>query len=207
MKIWRFYKIPKNSDHIQDEEIRNAYPLYACTQMKKVAKKFKEDRDMSQFIEICTSVDSDQGDQFLLTNRSRLLSENYLETVIDIGNGATEPLFVKCVYTETESEYLREAVDTNGILNYVTGFLPINLFSEEAEKALCHVSYDKFLKFRIEGYGNSSDGFYQTNFQYDMFRTFMLLYGDTFKEDYVTRLDVMTEDELTEDEWLNSSRN
>ena len=41
MKVWRFYKKPKNEKTVPIEDIPDAYPLYACTQETKYAKKYK----------------------------------------------------------------------------------------------------------------------------------------------------------------------
>ena len=49
MKIYKFFKIPDNDDHI-DIEIERKYVLYAITNKKKYAERFKEDRNMDKFI-------------------------------------------------------------------------------------------------------------------------------------------------------------
>ena len=43
MKVWRFYKKPKNEKTVPIEDIPDAYPLYACTQEKKYAKKLNQE--------------------------------------------------------------------------------------------------------------------------------------------------------------------
>lgn len=207
MKIWRFFKIPENMQDVNSDDPRSAYPMYACTQVKKIAKRFKQDRDMNKFIEKPIDVDSDTGEQYLVMHRAQLLSVNYIESIVHSENGDSEPVYVNCIYTESEAEYLREATDTDGILNVVPNFLPYDIFKSNIQEALFKVKYNKFVSFRREGYGNSADGFYQTGFQYDMFRTFMLIYGETFKPDYITRLEYMTSDQMTEDQWLNAERN
>ena len=98
-------------------------------------------------------------------------------------------------------EYLSELTDTNQILNFVKGFFPIDYFSENVMESLLTLRYDKYINFRIEGFGNSPDGFYDTNFRYDMFRTYMLLYHHTYRDDFVVTSKYYREDEISEDEW------
>ena len=201
MKVWRFYKKPKNEKTVPIEDIPDAYPLYACTQEKKYAKKFKETRNMDCFIERVTNADSATAEHFLNAHRNRILSNYTLQTVISSPNGEAEPYYIRCIVTENEMEYLSELTDTNQILNFVKGFFPIDYFSENVMESLLTLRYDKYINFRIEGFGNSPDGFYDTNFRYDMFRTYMLLYHHTYRDDFVVTSKYYREDEISEDEW------
>ena len=39
-----------------------------------------------------------------------------------------------------------------------------------------------------------------------MFRTFMMIYGDTYKKDYRQTITYKTEAELTQEEWMNAMK-
>ena len=208
MKIWRFYEVPKDDGRLRSEdEYRHDYTLYAVTQVKKLAKKFREQRDMNLFIEKSSNVDVDSGEQFITAHRERLLLEDYFETVIEDRRGNREPVFVKVVHTENEAEYLKEVTDSNQILYMIGKYLPMDLFESELQQALVDIKYHEFVNFMVEGYGNSPDGFYNMNYQYDMFRTFMMLYVNKYKTEFLKSIEYKTEEEITEQDWLTSIKN
>lgn len=206
MKIWKFYMKPENENQVTEKEIRQSYPMYGCTNIKKFAKRFKETRKMDQFIERVTEVDDEVGKEYLSTRRNRLLTEYTLQTVIRKPNGDYEPYYVKCISTENEMEYMSEITDTDQILNMVTGFFSLDLFVNKVAKALIAVQYDKFIKVRLNGLGQLPDGILSTYFHYDMFRTFMLLYGHTFVDDFVATQKYLTEDQITDEEWKYAAK-
>lgn len=208
MKIWRFYEIPKDDGRLRTkDEYRHDYPLYAVTQTKKLAKKFKEQRNMDLYIEKCSNVDDEAGDQFMIAHRAKLLLEDYFETVVEDKKGNREPVFVKVVHTENEAEYLQELTDSNQILYMIGKFIPMDVFDEDFQEALSLIKYHSFVNFMVEGYGNSPDGFYMMDFQYDMFRTYMMIYGSKYKPEYFKTLTYKTEEEITDQEYMTSIKN
>ena len=207
MKIWRFYKKPREGMHITDEELKQAYPLYAVTQTKKLAKKFKEQRNMDLFLEKCTNVNDEIADEYIMAHRSRMLFEDYLESIITHDTGDTESKFVKLVHTDNELEYMTELTDSNQILYMIGKYVPVEIFKDLVQEQLVLLKYHEFVNFMVEGYGNSADGFYQMNYQYDMFRTFLLLFGDTFKSDFIRSIRYISEDEMSEQDWMTAAKN
>ena len=176
MKIWRFYKTPKDAKvHIDENDMKQMYPLYAITQSKKLAKKFRDKRNMDKFIEKCSDVDDEISDQFIMANRQRLILEDYFETVVEDSKGNSEPLFIKVVHTENEQEYLTEVTESGQILYMVGKYVPIEIFRDSIQEDLVLLKYHQFINYINEGLGNSPDGVYLTEFQYDMFRTFMMI--------------------------------
>lgn len=208
MKIWRFYKTPENTKiHVDEKDMKQMYPLYAVTQSRKMAKKFKEQRNMNKFIEKCSNVDDEISDQFIMANRSKMILEDYFETVIEDERGNADPVFIKVVHTENEQEYLTELTDSSQILNMVSHYIPTEIFTDSIREDLVRLKYHEFVNYRNEGIANSPDGVFMTSFQFDMFRTFMLIYGDTFKPEYFKTISYKTEFELSESDWLNSMKN
>ena len=49
MKVYKFFKIPDENDR-KNTHIEERYPLYAITNDKELAKRFKHDRNMKKFI-------------------------------------------------------------------------------------------------------------------------------------------------------------
>ena len=49
MKVYKFFKIPDDDDS-REYELEDKYVLYAITNNKKYAERFKEDRNMKRFI-------------------------------------------------------------------------------------------------------------------------------------------------------------
>ena len=49
MKVYKFFKIPDENDR-KNAHIEERYPLYAITNDKELAKRFKHDRNMKKFI-------------------------------------------------------------------------------------------------------------------------------------------------------------
>jgi hypothetical protein len=85
MKLYKFFKIPEKNER-DDTDIEDKYVLYAITNNKKLAKRFKKERNMNKFIikvheditkeeysEICNSSN----------NRSAVLELHDLLTVLD----------------------------------------------------------------------------------------------------------------------------
>ena len=40
-----------------------------------------------------------------------------------------------------------------------------------------------------------------------MFRTFLLLFGDTFKSDFIRSIRYINEDEMSEQDWMTAAKN
>ena len=161
---------------------------------------------MDKFIEKCSDVDDEISDQFIMANRQRLILEDYFETVIEDSKGNSEPVFIKVVHTENEQEYLTEVTESGQILYMVGKYVPIEIFKDSIQEDLVLLKYHQFINYINEGLGNGPDGVYLTDFQYDMFRTFMMIYGDTYKKDYLQTITYKTEAELTQEEWMNAMK-
>lgn len=203
MKIWRFYLKPKEGTRVAENEFKYSHTLYALTQEKKLAKRFEKERDMSQFILRSDGIDSELGDEFLVSNRAKLLTEDYIETIVE-QDDYSQPAYINVLHTDNELEYMRHVVDTNAIYSTLSGYLPMEIFTEEIREILYKLHYHKVIEHLQLGLGNCPDGIVDVGMQYDMFNLYMLLYGKYYKPDYIKHCVCKTEQDLTEEDWIQA---
>ena len=83
MKVYKFFRIPDEDDY-DDFDIERRYTLYAITNNKKYAKRFKEDRNMKNFIcKIHDDIDKDEYSEMCNAERGTVLDLYPLKTVFD----------------------------------------------------------------------------------------------------------------------------
>jgi hypothetical protein len=198
MKVWRFYLKPEEGKRVAKDELRYAYPLYALTQEKEYAKRFRKQRNMDLFIERSDNIDDDNVDEYLIANRSRLLSESYFETLITSDDEYRIPSFIKVLYTENELEFLNHTCDVHAIFSQLPGVLPIEIFQPEYRQALYALRYNRVIEHFNVGLGNTAEGVTDIGLQYDMFAVYMYLYGKYYRDDFISTCECKREEDLTE---------
>jgi hypothetical protein len=191
---------PKKGIKIPKDEMKYAYPLYAVTQDKKLAERFRNERDMDLFIERSKKIHGVNSDEFIMANRSRMLSENYFETIIDKGTDDERPVFLNILHTETECEFTSQAIDTNAIFDALPGVLPMEVFSPSLRQALTVLRYNRVVEHVRTGLGNNADGVIDIGLQYDMFAVYMYYYGYTYRDDFTKKIKYVESSELDDSE-------
>lgn len=83
MKVYKFFKIPHENEK-DDIDIERRYPLYAITNKKKYAERFKEDRNMKKFIcKVHEDVSKDEYAEMCNEDRGAVLFVRSLTTIFD----------------------------------------------------------------------------------------------------------------------------
>lgn len=184
MKIYRFFKKPTgNIAKNQKLALNEKYALYAITPEKKLAKKFRQTRNMDVFIENDTSLSKDESDEYFRRNRERILDLLEFETYID---KTGVPKFAKVLMTESEFNFVSEYTDTGSILGLVNNFIPVQIFKHEIQEMFDILYYQKAAAFvgASEYSDYSEDGCVDMDARFDMLGTFILLYGDCLSDGF-----------------------
>lgn len=112
MKVWKFFKKPDSNENISGNvPLSIKYPVYALTNNKKYAKRFKKERNMNAFI-VTTSddVEPEEYAEYANNNRDAVLE---ISTIItrEILNGIeshTEFKEVDVLITSWEKSFIVE---------------------------------------------------------------------------------------------------
>lgn len=83
MKVYKFFKIP-SADDKDEKDLERKYTLYAMTNNKEYAERFKEERNMKKFIcKIHKGVDKEEYAEMCNTDRGSVLELKSLVTIFD----------------------------------------------------------------------------------------------------------------------------
>lgn len=83
MKVYKFFKIPKDIDN-DDIDLERKYVLYAITNNKDYAKRFKQDRNMEKFIyKVHKNITQEEYAEMCNEERSAVLEYHTLETIFN----------------------------------------------------------------------------------------------------------------------------
>lgn len=83
MKVYKFFKIP-DIDEDDDIDLERKYILYAITNNKDYAQRFKEDRNMKKFIcKVHTDVDKEEYAEMCNADRGCVLGVYALTTIFE----------------------------------------------------------------------------------------------------------------------------
>lgn len=200
MKIHTFYKKPTNEDIMDNATPLDVkYPLYAITPSKKIAKLFKNTRDMNQFIYSVIDCEPDEGyDEYFIAHRGQLLQKSWLEGIRDKNKDTQEPYWVEVLLTENELNFTMEAVDSGLVLNRVSSYMPVPIFAGKYVDALQAIQYEKAALFALSMRGSDLiESVHPTEYDvldldmtFDMFAVFMLLYQKTLSPDFFTNITI-----------------
>lgn len=110
MKIYKFFKIPDDNDDI-DIETEQKYVLYAITNKKKYAERFKEDRNMDKFIfKIDKNVSEDEYANICneYNNRGAVLDLYSLTTIFNKNHTKRNSVQKKVLMTYWEKQMVED---------------------------------------------------------------------------------------------------
>lgn len=204
MKIYTFLKKPEPEDVLDDTlDLRIKYALYALTTEKKKAKLFKKARNMELFIERVIDVDDDAGDEYLLRNRGHILQHYWIPSFSNKNKDDQSPYWVRILVTENELNFVMETTDTGSILNKISGFVPVEVFTSKIREALFTLKYDKasrnvlamsigenrFRRF-VDEFPMEDYDFLDLGLSFDSFSIFMILYQKILSVDFFETIEV-----------------
>ena len=194
MKIWKWYKnlTDEQFESSGNLDLEDKYPLYAFTNKKKFAKKFREMRRMKKFIELCTDIEKEDFIE-LCNKRNRQMLKMYKYSYFPKDKyGKVED--VKILSTGDEKDTTSAALDDvfdadsgQGIMRY--NFNPFILKMEyiNALNVLELISLWKIytttpVDERIANELGFDLDYSYPQLIYDELVGFISIYGDTFKD-------------------------
>lgn len=205
MKIYKFYKKPdKEHENMiirNDYDLMTKYPLYALTNDKKLAKKFRKTRNMKMFLEKVDDMDNEQYVMFAKKHRGRVIVSTTLETVLDKNTENQKVAYATVIATDNELNYLMESIDTGQILNLVIqNWVPIQIFTEEVQSFLKDLLYDKVTAFIA---ASSTEDKYMVGdyemidlpIEFDQLYAFYIIYNDILTSGFFEEIKLETLDE------------
>lgn len=189
MKIYKFFKIPDENEK-DDIDIERKYILYAITNNKEIAKRFKKDRNMEKFIyKTHSGITKEEYADMCNENRSSVLEYHKLRTVFDDYHTKSNSKEVTVLMTNWEYQ-LVEDVDTI-MANDIWRNLPYPLiFNKKYLNALNTLEYINMYKIinidilpfeiieKIDEYFNNDD-YSAPNIIYDELSVFIRIIKDT----------------------------
>jgi len=122
MHCYRFYRIPteEETDYIEKHNkkvhVEDKYVLYAVTNDKKMAKEFRNTRDMKRFYECSSKVSKEEYRIFANRNRSTVLEYYELLTVIHKYEKNQKTVKANVLMTMSEYQFVSDAIEDTGVL-------------------------------------------------------------------------------------------
>lgn len=201
-KVWRFYKKPtEEMKKYSNKELRLdvKYPLYAVTHDKKLASMFRKTRNMDLFLEKVSSIDKEELEDYLRTHDHSELDIYKLSSYKDKNMDTQEPITTYVCMTKSEYDYTTEASETGGVLSLIKGWVPIEIFTPKIKKILYKFGYQKCQQFVFQGEIPFSEdvtdgfGYYDLGYEFDELGVFVLLYQDTFSEEFFNHVKIKSD--------------
>ena len=182
MKVWKFYLIPEKDNQ------NKRYDLYAITNNKKYAKRFKEERNMDMFIERCTDEDKSDYIKFINDNRHCALIIKELMTRDVYKNGYIGTKKVEVLLTIYEHENCDTeniVIDTmeDGMWNSA---IPYRVYKKKLLNSLRLLDYVSNYKLYSLDFNNmvidpEDDDYSAPDIYIDELGLFIRYFGRTFK--------------------------
>jgi len=181
--------------------------LYAVTPEKKHAKIFEHQRNMDKFIhKVIKNEDMDE-DMFLRHYSDKILNPCKLEAVINRNLDNQDVKYVEVMSTESELDFMMENCDGGYILNRISDYEPIDIFTKEVQADLRYIKYDKAgecamimrsaegeLPDREVGIYESGEAFFDIGMRFDQFGVFMLLYQKYMSLNFFVEIEYVNEE-------------
>ncbi len=147
MKIWKYYLKPEKETDNPNYDIEDRYPLYAITNNKKLAEKFKRSRNMKKFIETKAHVDKESYIEYINRNRSFKLVEYGLKTWFQHDKFDKDAIYeVDVVMTEMERSTVEDGLlEFEDISFWVNAPKPY-MFEDKYVEALRTLEYIRSMK-------------------------------------------------------------
>lgn len=149
MKVYRFYIIKEN-----ERNDKNSYELYAVTKNKKLAKRFKSERDMNQFFTRDTHMDEDEYAEYINTRLGNVLGIYKLDTngVDASGNICTKQVEVLATDYEHDVSTNTDVLGTFLTDEFFKGVPKVTVFNEAIQDALLTLEFKCMLKLYKQMY-------------------------------------------------------
>ena len=152
MKVYKFFKIPSEYEK-DDIDIERKYVLYALTNKKEYADRFKEDRNMKKFIcKVHKHVDSDEYTAICNNDRGAVLELHQLTTVFDENHTSRNSHKKEVLMTYWENQMI---IDANIALDDESLWrsMPYPLiFKQKYKKMLDALQYTNYYKLMTAEY-------------------------------------------------------
>lgn len=150
MKCYKFYKVPpeNESDISKKNHISDRYVLYGITNNKELAKLFMKQRNMKRFILMKDHMEKEEYASFVNRNRSCLLQEYPLTTVINKYTKKEKIININIVLSYDEELMIMEDPlipcmynDDNYWTSMATIITQPDIFKKKYQKALKFIDY------------------------------------------------------------------
>lgn len=146
MKVYKFFKIPSDGDD-RETCLEDKYILYAITNNKEYAKRFKEDRNMDKFIyQVNKDVTKEEYSSMCNENRGAVLMVHTLDTVKDGKHTKNDLIQKQVLITYWEKQLIEEPllpIDDENMWSQMP--FPF-IFKKKYIKALRTLQYVTFYK-------------------------------------------------------------
>ena len=108
MKVYKFFKVPDKNDR-DEVDLDHKYILYAMTNNKEYAKRFKEDRNMKKFIyKVHNDISKEEYIEMCNHDRGSILELHELVTIFDNNHTFNNKEKRKVLMTYTERQLVEE---------------------------------------------------------------------------------------------------
>ena len=182
MKVWRFYIIPE-----KDSENKR-YDLYAITNNKEFAKKFKKERNMDKFIVRCTNESKESYAEFANKNLSCVLDYRAFITKTLTENKKQTSTEVKLLSTFYEQQCCDSSIQPIEAIDPSEweAAIPYKIYKKKIEEALRVLEYISHYKIYTQEFANryidpNDDDYSAPDIWYDEVGVFIRLFRHTFK--------------------------
>ena len=146
MKVYKFFKIPNDNDD-RDMYLEDKYVLYAITNNKEYAKRFKEDRNMDKFIyQVNKGVTKEEYAQMCNENRGSVLMIHSVDTVMDKPRVRKNIVEKKVLITYWEKQLIEEPMLPFENEEFWRHMPPPHIFKDKYVKALKKIEYITYYK-------------------------------------------------------------
>lgn len=185
MYIWRFIKKP---DELNDDNVPAMikYNIYAITSSKKLAKRFQEERNMSQFIIRKSKVSKEEYAEYAMAHRGKVLTLQSLLTADNKNKKNQHKERIEVLLTQ--DEYVNctnpslEIEDEGWWINYAD-FLSPYRFNDKIVDSLRYLDYNMLYKLMVSPpcIADEDDDYEAPDWLHDELQFFITVYGNTFK--------------------------
>lgn len=187
MKIWRFFKIPKNIEYMENMNLEDKFPLIAITTNKKHAKEYMKGYKKDSYTMKCDDCAKKEVKKYMETNRGKVL--DYYKLYTYKNKSLVECKTVKVLMTDFEYRTLEEITDSFGFLMDLPAINP-DIFNYKIELYLDTLSYTDFYCLMTSDYLRTldMDRYPALDFESDELALFLKLNINSLNLDEVHRI-------------------
>ena len=202
MYLWRFFKKPDTPEEDIPMSVTSTdkYPLYAITNQKLFAQRFKSERNMNKFISMKTEVDKEEYIEYASLSRGCVLELHKLTTVKNKYKKDQVLFDVEVLITNQEYQLCVEpSFNLTDEYWWSTYAISPYIFNKKIMKALKNLDYG--IAYKLFNYDgelistdidlsikkslgfNENDDYCGPSWEIDILNYFISIYGETFKID------------------------